>query len=560
MVERSGAHIVIDNLVAHGVDRIFQVPGESFLAVLDALHDRNDIRIITCRHEAGAANMAEATGKITGRPGVCFVTRGPGSGHAAVAVQTAFQDSTPMILFVGQVGLADLGREAFQEVDLHAMFGWTAKFAGNIPSVERIPEYISRAFSLAQSGRPGPVVLGLPEEIQEQQADVADSAPALVAEPSPSPEERIQLARLLAEAKRPLMIVGGSRWTQEACDQAVAFAERHGIPVAVTFRRQDHFDNSSVCYIGDLAFALDPGLAQTFREADCILAVGTRLGDLASGGYGLLGIPSPGKTLIHVYPEPGELGRVFRPDLAIAASPVSLCNALAAFDIDEASFDSTWLEAARARYLASIEPVSVVGDIDMRAVIATLGMRLGVAGVITSDAGNFAQWAQRFFPFRKLGTQIAPRSGAMGYGVPSAIAAKLLHPDQPVVGLIGDGGFLMSSSELATAVQHGVAPVLIVFNNGIFGTIRAHQERRFPGRVVGTDLRNPDFSAVASAFGAWSARVSRTEQFAGALDQALAAGRAAVIEIMLDPEAISVGRSLSQIREAAIAGRTGKPA
>ncbi len=549
---RSGGRLVVDALKVNGIDAVFHVPGESFTPILDALYDeRNGIRLITCRHEAAAANMAEAYGKLTGRPGICVVTRSPGACHASVGVNIAFQDSTPMILLVGQVGRALLGREAFQELDVESMFGWTAKWAVQADSVDALPGILERAFSVACSGRPGPVVIALPSDVLTAQTAGVIGGASKVVQPAPSAADLARLRELLGDARRPLMIVGGGGWTQGACEGIVRFAEANGLPTCVSFRRQDRFDNTHANYAGDLAYAPDPALAARVAGADLILAVGTRLGDTATRAYTTIEAPRPRQTLIHVYPDPDELGRILAPALAINSSVPNFVSALADFDALDSSGWAGWLAEARADYAATQEPAPCPGGLDMNEVVRVVRGRLPADAIITTDAGNFAQWVQRYYPFRRFRTQVAPCNGAMGYGVPAGIAAKVVEPERPVVTFVGDGGFLMTGSEIATAMQFGLAPVIIVVNNGMFGTIRNHQERDFPGRVSGTDLRNPDFAKYAESFGAFAATVRRTEDFAPAFEKALGCGRVAVLDLHLDPEAISPRTTLSALREAA---------
>jgi acetolactate synthase-1/2/3 large subunit len=544
---------VVDAIKANGIDAVFHVPGESFTPILDGLYDeRNSIRLITCRHEAAAANMAEAYGKLTGRPGICVVTRSPGASHASVGVNVAFQDSTPMILLVGQAQSAVLGREAFQEIDVAAMFGWTAKWAVQADTVDALPDILDRAFSVACLGRPGPVVIALPSDVlKARTAGVIAERESEVVQPSPAAADLARMLKLLSQAQRPLMIVGGGGWTQEACDGIVRFAEANGLPTCVSFRRQDRFDNTHPNYAGDLAYAPDPALGRRVEAADLILAVGTRLGDVATRAYTTIQAPHPRQTLIHVYPDPDELGRILTPNLAINASVPNFVAALEGLEPVDCAAWAGWLAEARADYAATQEPAPCPGDLDMNEVIRVVRERLPGDAIITNDAGNFAQWVQRYYPFQRFRTQIGPCNGAMGYGLPAGIVAKLVEPERPVVTFVGDGGFLMTGSEIATAMQFGLAPVVLVVNNGMFGTIRTHQERDFPGRVSGTDLRNPDFAKYAESFGAFAATVRRTEDFAPAFDEALECGRVAVLDLRLDPDAISPGTTLSALREAA---------
>ena len=550
---REGGRILVDNLVAQGVNMIFQVPGESFLPVLDALGEA-PLRTITCRHESGAANMAEAYGKLTGRPGVCIVTRGPGACHAAVGVHTARQDSTPMVLLVGQVDRPLRGREAFQEVDLHGLFGWTAKAVTEVDDAAALPDAIAEAWRMAMTGRPGPVVIGLPEDMLTDRVSVADAARVendVVAADAADVDAALAA---LAGASRPLVIAGGSRWSQETNNALAAFAAAWALPVCVSFRRQDHLDNTHDSYAGDLSFAPDPALSQAVREADLILALGTRLGDLTTGGFESIAPPNPTQTLIHVFPDRDEMARNFTPDVAVIADPGAFLTSALKHTAPATPTWRTWTDERRAAYTATLDAVPCPGALDMNAVIAALRERLELDDIITTDAGNFAQWVQRFYPFRRHRTQIAPTGGAMGYGVPAGVAAGLIHPTRRVVTFAGDGGFMMTGNELATAAQYGVRTVFVVVNNGMFGTIRAHQERRYPARPHGTDLQNPDFTALGQSFGLFAQRVARTDEIAAAFDAALAHDGPALIELILDAEAASTNASLTQIREKALAG------
>ncbi len=549
---RTGGRLLVDQLVVHGVDVAFGVPGESYLAVLDALYDA-PIRFVACRHEVGAANMADAYGKLTGRPGICMVTRGPGATHAAGGIHTAFQDSTPLILLIGQVGRDMMGREAFQEIDYRHMFGPMAKWVDQIDDPDRIPELISRAFHVATSGRPGPVVLALPEDMLVEASDVADARPAVVGRVHPAPSDVERTRTMLAGAVRPLVVVGGAPWSVEAHEALTAWCTASSLPVASGWRRQDYVDNGSDVYVGHLALGADPRLAARVREADVLLVVGDRLSEITTAGYTLLSVPNPAQALIHVTADPDELGRVYTPALGIASSPDTFALALSALPPLEPGGREEGTRQGRQDYLDNLRSLPMPGDLDMGAVMATVRARLPADAIFTNGAGNFSVWAHRFYEFRTYPTQLAPTSGAMGYGVPAAVAAKLLHPERDVVAIAGDGDFLMTGQELATAVQFDAAIVVLVVNNGMYGTIRMHQERHYPGRVSGTDLVNPDFAALAEAFGAHGAVVERTEDFAAAFDAALAAGRPALIELRVDPEALTPRQSLSEIREQAIA-------
>jgi acetolactate synthase-1/2/3 large subunit len=546
---RSGGQILIDQLERHGVELVFGVPGESYLAALDALRDSR-IRFVNARHEAGAANMAEAAGKLTGRPGVCFVTRGPGATQGAVGVHTAQQDSTPLLYLVGQVPRGELGREALQEVDVVAMFAPLAKWAVQIEDPARIPEIIHRAFVVATSGRPGPVVVALPEDVLAERASVADAEIYRPSRAAPSPADLQAVRARLARASAPLMIIGGGGWSEQAAAAARAFAEGSSLAVACAFRCQDYLDSRSASYTGHLTTQSDPQLAQRVRDADVLLVVGDRLGDVTTGGYTLLTPPQPRQSLIHVYPDAAEIGRVFAPELAVVSDPGAFLAAIAPVD------GSAWAQAtvlARERYLAWSTPVAGPWRLDLATVVAAVAERLGREALLIDDAGNFSGWVSRYMPFARYRSQLMPVSGAMGYAVPAAVAAKLLEPERTVVAFVGDGGFQMSALELATAEQEGAAIVVIVVNNGIYGTIRMFQERRYPGRVVATELQNPDFAALARACGAHGETVERTEEFLPALERALAQPHAAVLDLRVEAEAITTVETITQIRAGATA-------
>jgi acetolactate synthase-1/2/3 large subunit len=548
---RTGGRILVDGLVAQGADLAFGVPGESYLAVLDALVD-SPLRYLTCRHEAGAANMAEAYGKLTGRPGICMVTRGPGATHAAVGVHTAFQDSTPMLLLVGQVARSMRGREAFQEVDYEAMFAPLAKWACEVDSAERIPELLGRAYSTATSGRPGPVVLAVPEDVLVEEADVADAPPAHPVTAHPCPEDLARVRELLAAAERPFVLVGGQPWSAEAAADLQAFCEANALPVGTSFRCQDYVDNASPSYVGHVGIGPDPRLAARVREADVLLVVGARLGEMTTGGYTLVEPPVPRQTLIHSHAGAEEVGRVYRPELGIVAAGPEVAAALRSLEPVDASRWRSRTEEARADYLDNLRHAPMPGPVDLGEVMAVLRERLPDDAILTNGAGNYSVWAHRFYEFRRYRTCLAPTSGAMGYGLPAAVAAAAVHPGRTVVCMSGDGDFLMCGQELATAVQYELPLVVVVVDNGMLGTIRMHQEREFPGRVSGTDLVNPDFVAYARAFGAHGEAVERTEDFAAALDRALAAGRPALLALTVDPEAITPRATLTELRETAL--------
>ena len=554
---RTGGQILVDQLKIHGVEMAFGVPGESYLAVIDALYDaRNQIRFIVNRQEGGACNMAEAYGKLTGEPGICFVTRGPGATNASIGVHTAFQDSTPMILFIGQVGRDLVEREAFQEIDYRRMFGQMAKWVAEIDDAKRIPEYVSRAFHLAVSGRPGPVVLALPEDMLTDRVETPDAGPYKRVEAHPGADDMARLRGMLAKAKRPFVIVGGGGWTDQAGRDLMAFADANDIPVGTSFRCQDYVDNANRCYVGLVGIGIDPALARRIKETDLLIVIGARLGEMTTGGYTLIDIPRPTQTLVHVYPGPDELGRVYQSDLPINAASPRFCAALKALaPVDSAAWADD-LPACRTAYEANLKHGPMAGSLDMGEVMAVVRQRLGPDAILANGAGNYATWAHRFYRFQRYRTQLAPTNGAMGYGVPAAIAAKLARPDRPVVCFAGDGCFLMTGQELATAAQFGANVVFLVINNGMYGTIRMHQEREYPARVFGTDLKNPDFAAFARSFGAHGEIVEQTAEFAPAFERALAAGKPALIELRVDPESITPRTTLSAIRaQAQAAGR-----
>ncbi|ORJ59258.1 thiamine pyrophosphate-binding protein [Geothermobacter hydrogeniphilus] len=545
--QREGGRILVDALKIHQVDTVFCVPGESYLPVLDALYDEQErLRLIVCRQEGGAAFMAEAYGKLTGRPGVCFVTRGPGATNAGIGVHTARQDSTPLVLFVGQVGGRMVEREAFQEIDYRRMFGQMAKWVAQIDRVERIPEMVSHAFHLAVSGRPGPVVLALPEDVLSAVAAVPDCDRYRPVQAHPGPDALRELRERLAAAQRPLLILGGGGWSAEACAAIRRFSEANRLPTLCTFRRQDLYDNRLPNYVGDLGLGVNPRLAERVRQADLLLAVGPRLGETTTGGYQLLDIPRPRQTLIHVHAGAEELGRVYRADLPINAGMAEFAAAVSTLPTVEAPAWQDWLTQAREDYLSHLQPPTARGELDLAAVIAFLNRRLPAEAILTNGAGNYSAWLHRFYQYRGFRTQLAPTSGAMGYGVPAAVAAKLAHPERPVVCLAGDGCFQMNGQELATAVRHRLAIIFLVCNNGMYGTIRMHQERRYPGRVCGTDLANPDFAALARAYGAHGETVDNHETFVAAFERALTLDGPALIELRTDPRAITPDERLEQ--------------
>ncbi|MFL5792885.1 MAG: thiamine pyrophosphate-binding protein, partial [Actinomycetota bacterium] len=547
MGDRTGGQVVVDQLRANGIDAAFCVPGESFLAVLDALHD-GPTRVIACRHEAAAANMAVAYGKLTGRPGVCLVTRGPGATQASVGVHTAAQDSAPMLLLVGQVSRAVRGREAFQELDVPAVFGPMAKWAAEAADPHRLPELLARAVRTATSGRPGPVVLALPEDVLTATTRVGDARPVRPVAPGVAPADLARLRELLGGARRPLVVAGGPGWSQAAAADLQTVAEASRLAVAVSFRSQDVLDNRSPSYAGDLGVSANPALAERVRAADLLVAVGPRLGAITTGGYRLLEAPVPRQRLVHVHPGLGELGRLYQPDLAVNAAVGPFLAAWRSVPPVPGDAWAAWTQAARDNYLAWVRPwpagpaspgASAPGPspVDLGQALATLRERLPDDAIVASGAGNYTGWVHRFFQFRRHGTQLAPKSGAMGFALPAALAAKVVHPRRTVVAVAGDGDFLMTAQELATAVQHRLDVVVLVVNNGMYGTIRMHQERHYPGRISATRLENPDFAAYARAFGGHGERVDRTEDFMPAFERATASGKPSIIHCLIDPEA-----------------------
>ena len=547
---RSGGQILVDALRIHGVKRAFCVPGESYLAVLDALHDvQEEIDLVVCRQEGGAAYMAEAYGKLTGEPGICFVTRGPGATNASVGVHTAFQDSSPMILFIGQVARDQQYREAFQEVDFRQMFGPLAKWVVQIDDTRRIPELISQAFHRAVNGRPGPVVVALPEDMLTEMAEVSDAGPFKRVLMTPAVEQIAAMQQLLERSERPLMVLGGSGWDAKSVHDIRLFAEQQNIPVAASFRCQDLFDNRHPNYIGDLGFAASAQLSSAVKNADLLLVVGSRMGEVSTGGYAALDIPVPKQTLIHVHQGIEELGRVYQPALAINSSLSTFAKSAAKLPAATCQIKSEWTRTLNKNYRENLQHSPSPGDVQMAEIIGWLNRSLPDDAILTNGAGNYAVWLQRFYQFRQYRTQLGPTNGSMGYGVPAAVAAKLTCPDRVVVSFSGDGCFLMNGQEIATAAQYGANVIFVVINNGMYGTIRMHQERNYPGRVSGTELRNPDFAALAQAYGLHGEVVTATSEFAPAFERCLEISRPSLIEVRVDPEALTPRLSLTQIRE-----------
>ncbi len=549
--KKTGGELIVDALKANGVRRIACVPGESYLAVLDALHD-TDIEVLVCRQEGGAAMMADAWGRLTGEPGICMVTRGPGATNASAGLHVAMQDSIPMILFIGQVQRDAREREAFQEVEFRRAFTEFAKWVGEIDDARRIPEFVTRAFAVATSGRPGPVVLTLPEDMLRDEVEAPAARPFMAVESHPGPSQIKAFEAMLAKAERPLVILGGTRWTEKAVADFQAFASRYKLPVGCSFRRQMLFDHTHPNYAGDVGIGINPALAKEVREADLIVLLGGRFSEMPSSGYTLMDIPYPKQKLVHVYPDPDELGRVYRPDLAIAASPADFVAALAELSPAGEPVWAARTQAMHAAYLAwSTPPATGPGAVQMGPIMEWLEANTAADTIFTNGAGNYATWVHRFHRFRRFATQAAPASGSMGYGLPAAVAAKQLFPDREVICFAGDGCFMMHGQEFATAIRYNLPIITVVVNNGIYGTIRMHQERDYPGRVSATGLTNPDFAQLARAYGGYGETVERTEEFASAFKRARASGKPAIIEVKLDPEAITPTRTLSQIRDKA---------
>lgn len=555
--QRNGGVLLVECLLALGARKSFGVPGESYLAVLDALHDTaGQLDFVLCRNEGGAAFMAAAYGKLTGSPGLCFVTRGPGVTNASIGVHTAMQDSAPMILFVGQVGTDMKGREAFQEIDYRAVFGTMAKWAVEVDHVDRLPEILARAWSTALSGRPGPVVIALPEDMLTALTNAPVlSGPAPIAEPAAGADALADALALLAQAKRPLVMFGGCNWSNSGRAGLQAWAEASDIPVVAAFRYQDQFNNHSAVFVGEAGVGMVPHVKALIREADVILAINLRFGEMTTDGYTLLDVPMPKQKLIHVHGSDREIGKIYVPTIGIQAGPNAFSRQLAPVKGDWAE----WRKSARAAYDAGFEAPAQPGPVDMVKVTAWLRDNLPDDVILTNGAGNFTVWPNKFFRFGPKARLLAPQSGAMGYGLPAAIAAKVVHPDRTVVCFAGDGDFQMNCQELGTAMQAGAAPIVLILNNGIYGTIRAHQERSYPARVSGTTLQNPDFVSLARSYGFHAETVAATEDFPAAFQRALASASGAVLELTISPEALSPRQTLSQMRDAALAAQKAKP-
>jgi acetolactate synthase-1/2/3 large subunit len=550
---RTGGQLVVDSLRAHGVDTVYCLPGESYLHVLDAFHDAPEIRLVVFRQEGGASYAADADAKITGKPGVLFVSRGPGACNAAVGIHTAFQDSTPMVVFIGQVPRSSTERFAFQEIDYRRMYGQSAKWIAQIEDAARIPEMVSRAFHLAVSGRPGPVILAIPEDMQEDHAQADIGQRYVMPRAYPAPDDMARLRELLARAERPLMLIGGSGWTNKAREDVAEFACANALPVLTAFRRQDLMDNRHPNFAGKAALGKDPKLGKRMRESDLLLVIGTQLTDIITDEYSLLDVPRPKQTLVHVLSGADELGRVYQPTLPIVATIPEFCAALRALPTVAEPRWKKWTEDAVADERAWRVPTEAPGPLNLGEIVAHLNNVLPDDAIVAQGAGNFTAWLRRFYVYRNFPTEIGPINGSMGYGLPAAIAAKVRHPGKTVVCLTGDGDFLMTGQELSTAVAENLAIVILLVNNGAYGTIRMHQETHYPGRIVATKLTNPDFAALARAYGGHGETVTRTEDFPAAFERSLAAGKPALIQLMLDPDVTSPSTTLTALREKALA-------
>ena len=542
----NGGQILANALARQGVDIAFGVPGESFLPLLNGLVDHPDFRFITCRQEGGAAYMAEAYAKLTGHPGVLMVTRGPGASNAMIGMHTAYQDSTPMVLLVGQVGTDMVEREAFQEIDYRRMYSECAKWVGSIDRVDRIDEFVSHAFHVAQAGRKGPVVLALPEDVLYMTGQENPVKAAHIVQPGLDLHSFEQAMAVFSSAKNPMVVAGGGNWNSTACEALRSWANAQAIPVATSFRSQDVIDNLDPAFAGDLGIGANPALVKRIQDADVLLVIGERLGEMTTAGYSILTVPQAKAKLIHVLSGPEELGRVYRPDFALNCSPENFCSALKMVKMN-AHYDRSAMKQAHDEYLAFSSPVRVAGDLQLAFIMDSLPDLIPRDAIVTNGAGNFATWVHRFYPYGAYKTQLAPANGSMGYGLPAAIAAKIASPDKVVIAVCGDGDFMMNCQELATAARYDAYPIVFVVNNSMLGTIRMHQEREFKSRVIATGLTNPDFVKFADSFGIPGFKVSKTEEFAPAFAKALASKKGALIELVLDPEVITPTKLLSQL-------------
>jgi len=545
-MRKTGGRILVDCLLAQGVKRAFGVPGESYLAVLDALYDTPEIQLIGNRNEGGAAFMAAAHGQLTGQPGICFVTRGPGATNASIGVHTAMQGSTPMILFVGQVATDMKGREAFQEIDYKAYFGTVAKWVVEIDNVDRIPEILARAFTTAVSGRPGPVVIALPEDVLTSTSKAVAGPKIKTSEAAPTPTALEGIRKTLTAANRPVVVIGGTGWNAEGREDLRKFVEGNHLPVASAFRFQDILDNTSSSYIGDAGLGKTPALKAAIDRADVIFALNIRFGENTTDGYTIFPVPRIGKSLIHSHASDRELGKIYQADMPVHAGPNALCGMLA-----ELNLEGNWQDWATKMHKAYIDSMALPirdNGVDMGAVVQHLQNVLPKDVILTNGAGNFAIWHNKFFQYGDAARLLAPQSGAMGYGLPAAIAAKAEHPDRLVVCIAGDGDFQMNMQELGAAMQAEAQPVVLVVNNGTYGTIRMHQERDFPRRTSFTDIQNPDFTAIAKAYGFYAEKVTETTQFAAAFQRAVQSNTGGLLELVVDPENLTPKQTMSQIR------------
>jgi acetolactate synthase I/II/III large subunit len=553
---KSGGQILVDHLIANGIDRIFSVPGESFLGAMDAFYERgNEIQFVNCRQEGGAAFMAAAYGRMTGKPGICFVTRGPGATNASIGVHVAKQDSVPMILFVGQVSVDSIGRDAFQEIDIPAMFRPIAKWAVQIDDAARLPELLSRAFKVATSGRPGPVVISLPEDVQRVLVEAPEVVPNIPMRPSPAPAQIDQLGGLLAKAKQPLILLGSSTWSQEASDQIADFAKRHDIPMVASFRCQDKIDNDHGNYVGILGVGTPSIISDLIVGSDLMIVLSVELSEIVTEGFTKFTHPKMQQTLVHIHPDEEELGRIYQPDLAIHSGIAEFADLVADKTFDFESERNLATSDLRSKYEEFTTPSTCPGDVHIGEIMSWLDNRLPADTFLSCGAGNYTHWVLRFLKHRQFGTQLAPLGAVMGYGVPAAIAASLQYPDRLAVAFAGDGCFLMNAQEIATAKKYGANPIFIVINNGIYGSIRMHQERAYPTRSIGTDLDNPDFVAYAEAFGINGYRVTKTTEFESVFEQAVDQSGPSLIELVVSEEAISPAFTLSELIERSLAAQ-----
>ena len=547
MALRHGGHILVDQLKVNGVERVFSVPGESFLAALDGLYN-SGIENIVCRHEGGAAMMAEADAKITHSPGVVFVTRGPGATNASSGIHVAMQDSTPLIVFVGQVPLEHRDREAFQEIDYERFFSPIAKWVAEVKDLKRLPEYVARAFQVSQAGRPGPVIISLPEDILSGICEVPDRPRVVLGQQFTSDSEIKKIENAIIKAKRPLVIVGGTGWGKEAVKNLGVFVKNFNLPVATTFRRQHLMDNRHDCYIGDLGTGMNPALAKTVKGSDLIIAIGTRLGEIATGAYELIDPKKTEQEIIHIHTDPNEFCHVYQPRLAVLSSTENILDQLVGLSKLVNPEWSSQTSEGRQNYLNWITPKETPGPVKLEKIIKWLSNNLPEDSIVTNGAGNYAAFLHRYFAFKEYPTAIGPTSGSMGYGFPASIAAKLRFPDKTVICLAGDGCFQMTLNEMSTAAQNKLAIIVIVVNNGKYATIRMHQEKNYPGRVSGTELHNPDFAALAKAYGGFGIKVQKTEDFVAAYNEAVASGLLSVIELQIDDEVLSTSQTVSEVR------------